>query len=678
MRAVRALIARLASAVQFGRRDLEIQDELASHLQLHIDDNIRAGMTPDEARRDAVITLGGLTQTQERCRERVRPPFFDVIKQDVIYAVRTFRRNPGFAATAILTLALGIGSTSAIFSAINAVLLRPLPFADPARLVMVYGVARSARGVDMHDSVSYPNFADWRDRAATLESAGAYANRALTVTTAPGESRVLRGKQVTPSLFGVLGVRPALGRAFRPDEDQPALSRVVILSHGFWRQQLGGDPHVLGRTLQINDTPFVIVGVMAPDFHIDVAESEQLYAPLPVDATRNHEFLRVIARLQRDTSARQAQADLDEVCRRLARTYPRTNEGVAANVEPLVDAIAGPGRLALLILFAVVTVVLLIACTNVASLLLARGATRQREMAVRAALGAGRGRLVRQLLVESLLLAVAGGIAGLFVAEWLARGLVAIVSDVAPVPRLDTTRTDMWVVAFTTLVSMTTGIVFGVAPCARLRVDGSERSAARRRPVVDGCPCAAPSAWPRRHGDSARSRVAGRRGRSDENPSHHARHTPWVQHREPARRGSLHAAHSIERPREPRAVLRRGARARSSAAGRPRRSVRRRPAAQRRQRFRELPHPGSARPCAQSLVQRRLQHRELTLFSDDGDPDPRGAGLRGLRHDGRAWRDRDQPNRRETLLAGSFRDRPADRSSHHSGEERASHGGRRR
>ena len=464
MRAVRALIARLASAVQFGRRDLEIQDELASHLQLHIDDNIRAGMTPDEARRDAVITLGGLTQTQERCRERVRPPFFDVIKQDVIYAVRTFRRNPGFAATAILTLALGIGSTSAIFSAINAVLLRPLPFADPARLVMLYGVARSARGVDMHDSVSYPNFADWRDRAATLESAGAYANRALTVTTAPGESRVLRGKQVTPSLFGVLGVRPALGRAFRPDEDQPALSRVVILSHGFWRQQLGGDPHVLGRTLQINDTPFVIVGVMAPDFHIDVAESEQLYAPLPVDATRNHEFLRVIARLQRDTSARQAQADLDEVCRHLARTYPRTNEGVAANVEPLVDAIAGPGRLALLILFAVVTVVLLIACTNVASLLLARGATRQREMAVRAALGAGRGRLVRQLLVESLLLAVAGGIAGLFVAEWLARGLVAIVSDVAPVPRLDTTRTDMWVVAFTTLVSMTTGIVFGVAP----------------------------------------------------------------------------------------------------------------------------------------------------------------------------------------------------------------------
>jgi len=464
MRRLRALWVRLADVVRPGRRDRDFDEELASHLQLHIDDNLAVGMPPDEARRVAIVRLGGIAQTHERYRDRARLPFVDAVAQDILYAFRTFRKNRGFALTAMLTLALGIGSTSAIFSAINAVLLRPLPFADSDRLVMVYGVARSARGVDMHDSVSYPNFADWRDLAATLEGAGAYANRPLTVTTAAGESRVIRGKQVTPSLFGVLGVRPALGRAFRPDEDQPALSRVVILSDGFWRQRLGGDPQVLGRTLQINDTPFTIVGVMAPDFHIDVAEMEQLYAPLPVDATRNHEFLRVIARLRSDASARQAQADLDEVCRRLAQLYPRTNEGVGANVEPLVDAIAGPGRLALLILFAVVTVVLLIACTNVASLLLARGATRQREMAVRAALGAGRGRLIRQLLVESLLLALAGGIAGLFVADWLARGLVAMVSDVAPVPRLDATRTDMWVVAFTTSVSLITGIVFGIAP----------------------------------------------------------------------------------------------------------------------------------------------------------------------------------------------------------------------
>jgi putative ABC transport system permease protein len=464
MRRLRALWVRINDAVKPGRRDRDFNEELASHLQLHIDDNIAAGMAPDEARRAAIVKLGGIVQTRERYRDRARLPFVDAAVQDVGYAVRTLRKNPAFALTAILTLALGIGSTTAIFSAVNAVLLQPLPFADQDRLVMIYGVARTYRGVDTQDEVSYPNFVDWRDQAHTLDGAAAYATRPLTVSTG-NESFLVRGKLVSPSLFGVLRVEPAIGRSFRPEEEQQGSSRVVILSNGFWKQQLGGDPNVLGRTLTIMDAPFTVVGVMPAGFHIEMAEREQMYTPLPIDTNRTHDFLHVIGRVRRGVSLAQARADLGAVAQRVSRVYPRGGgEGVGANVVPLIEALAGPGRLPLLILFAVVVVVLLVACTNVASLLLARSATRQRELAVRAALGAGRGRLARQLLVESLVIAVAGGAVGLMIADGLARLLVDLVGTVAPVPRLDATRTDAWVLAFTTLVSLATGIAFGVIP----------------------------------------------------------------------------------------------------------------------------------------------------------------------------------------------------------------------
>ena len=464
MRRLRALWVRINDAVKPGRRDRDFNEELASHLQLHIDDNIAAGMAPDEARRAAIVKLGGIVQTRERYRDRARLPFVDAAAQDILYAFRTFRKNRGFALTAILTLALGIGATTAMFSVVNAVLLRPLPFRDPDRLVMIFGVARTFRGIDQHDSVSYPNFVDWRERARTLDGAGAFATRRVTVSTG-AESLLVRGKLVSPSLFGVLGVEPALGRSFRADEEEPGRERVVILSDGFWKQQLGGDAQVVGRTITIMDAPYTIVGVMPAGFHIEIAEREQIYAPLPIDANRSHDFLQVIGRMKRGVELAQARADLGEVARSVARVYPRAGgEGVGTNLVPLVEALAGPGRLPLLTLFAVVVLVLLIACTNVASLLLARGASRQRELAVRAALGAGRGRLARQLLVESLLIAIAGGAAGLLVAETLARGLVALVGTVAPVPRLDATRTDVWVLAFTTIVSLATGVAFGAAP----------------------------------------------------------------------------------------------------------------------------------------------------------------------------------------------------------------------
>jgi predicted permease len=464
MRRLRALWVRINDAARPGRRDRDFNEELASHVQLHVDDNIAAGMAPDEARRAAIVKLGGIVQTQERYRDRARLPFVDAAAQDLGYAVRTLRKNPAFALTAILTLALGIGATTAIFSAVNAVLLQPLPFADPDRLVKIYGVARTYRGIDTQDEVSYPNFVDWRAQAQTLDNAGAYATRPITVSTG-AESFLVRGKLVSPSLFSVLRVEPAIGRSFRPEEEEPGRSRVVILSDGFWKQQLGGDPGVLGRTLTIMEAPHTVVGVMPAGFHIEMAEREQLYTPLPIDPNRTHDFLHVIGRVKRGVSLAQTRADLGTVAQRVSGVHPRGGgEGVGANVVPLIEALAGPGRLPLLILFSVVVVVLLLACTNVASLLLARSASRQRELAVRAALGAGRGRLARQLLVESLVIAAVGGAVGLLIADGLARLLVDLVGTVAQVPRLDATRTDAWVLAFTTIVSLATGIAFGVVP----------------------------------------------------------------------------------------------------------------------------------------------------------------------------------------------------------------------
>jgi hypothetical protein len=291
MRTLRAWLARATVAAGFRRGgDDEFRAELEAHLDMHVADNLRAGMTPAEARRQATLKLGGVTQTIERQREQRGLPFVDTLRQDLLYTVRTLRANPGFALTAILTLALGIGATSAIFSAVNAVLLRPLPFSDPNRLVMIYGVGGND---DRHESVSYPTFVDWRDQSHSFESMAAFANATLTIAV-NGSTELVRGKRVTPSMFHVLGVQPAVGRAFTADDIDRS---VVILSDGFWKRHFAGNNDAVGKTLRIMDAPFTVIGVMPPGFHIEPPGREQLYAPLPPDATRNHEFVRLIARL---------------------------------------------------------------------------------------------------------------------------------------------------------------------------------------------------------------------------------------------------------------------------------------------------------------------------------------------------------------------------------------------
>jgi len=471
MRALRAWLLRLGASLSGRVQPGEVADELDSHLAFHIDDNVRAGMTPAEARRTALLKLGGFVQTVESIREQRGLPLLDTLRQDLVYAVRVLRRNPGFTATAVITFALGIGANSAIFSIVNAILLRPLPLAEPSQLVMIF--ATEARRSLQFDGVSYPAFIDWQEQNRSFASMAAFANRDLPLGTGD-EVVAARGKVVSANIFDVVGVQPAIGRAF--GDWRPGSSDVVILSDGFWKRYFGGSPSAIGQTVRIDERPHTIVGVMPPRFTLD-GDSEDFFQPLGVEnMNRGRGFLRTVGRLRRGVALEQARDDMSAIARRLERLYPGTHNGVGANLVPMAGAVARRVRMGLLTIMSVVGVVLLIACANVASLMLARGATRQQELALRAALGAGRLRLVRQLLTESAVIAAAGGALGLLVAHWTASALAAAVADQFRVPGIESVRTDGMVLLFTICVSAAAGLGFGVAPAfACLSKDPNDR-----------------------------------------------------------------------------------------------------------------------------------------------------------------------------------------------------------
>ena len=379
---------------------------------------------------------------------------------DIRYALRSLHRHRVFALTAILTLGLGIGANTAIFSAVNGVLLRPLPYPDPDRILTIWG-HHPAIG---RESASLPDFLDWR-KARSFSGMAAWANAAFTVT-GTGEPEVVSGALVTPNYFRVLGAPIPLGRDFRDDEARGA-ARVVVLSQGYWQRAYGGRPDVVGSQITLGGVPYTVVGAGARGLALP-AEVD-VWAPFQTDTTlgRRNDFLQVIGRLAPSATAETAQVELATIARRLEAEYPASNAGWGVELIGLHERIVGEIRPALLVFLGAVALVLLIACANVANLMLVRVAARERELTIRAALGASRRRLVRQLLTESVLLALAGGVLGLGLAVWGVSALRAL--EPGTLPRLDEVRLDARALAFALVLSVGTGLLFGVVPAVRAR-----------------------------------------------------------------------------------------------------------------------------------------------------------------------------------------------------------------
>jgi putative ABC transport system permease protein len=399
----------------------------------------------------------------------------ETVWQDVRYGARMLARSPAFTAVALLTLAIGIGANSAIFSFVNAILLRPLPYPESDRLVFLTEWSRQIPEM----SFSLANFEDLRDQSRVFEALFAFRGQDY-VLTGEGEAERLSGQQVTSGFFETLRLHPVLGRAFTPDEDRPGAERVALLGEGLWLRRFGADPGVLGRRLVLDGEPYTVVGVL-PDALHSTFRTTEIWTSLGRLGDRfggaehrgNHPGIYVLARLALGVDTARARTEVKTLAQRLATQYPATNAGQSMTVEPALQTLVGPLRPALLILLGAVALVLLIACANVANLLLARAASRQKEIAVRCALGASRGRVVRQLLTESVLLAFAGGTLGLGVAAGGMTALRAVLPERAP--RVGEVALDGAVLAFTFLVALGTGILFGLLPALQTaRVDSAQ------------------------------------------------------------------------------------------------------------------------------------------------------------------------------------------------------------
>ena len=398
--------------------------------------------------------------------------------QNLRYAFRVLGKQPLFTAIVILTFALGIGANTAVFSVLSAVLLRPLPFPQPQNLVELgeYDLRDKTGGGIEINSISYPDFVDWRAQNSVFERVAVYTNQSVKTLTDGEEATHVQGEAVSADLFPLLGVQPILGRTFLPNEDGPG-NRVVILSYALWQRQFGGDPKIIGRSLTLGGQKFQVVGVMPPRFSFPItAFAPELWTTMsmlressdgspPMTEQRGNDFLQCIARLKPNVSIKQAQANIDTIAAALRQQYPDSNANVGAKILPEVNAMIGSARSALLMLCAMAACVLVVACVNVANLLLARSLSRNREIGIRAALGAGRWHIIKQLLVESALLGLCGGVAGLLLAIW---GIEALKSFLpSSIPRIDEISPDLRVLAFAGLVSLAVGILAGLLPAWR-------------------------------------------------------------------------------------------------------------------------------------------------------------------------------------------------------------------
>ena len=439
-----------------SHRDRRLREEIESHLRMAICDRMERGESAAEAEANARREFGNQGLVEEVTREMWSWIWLEQLWRDVRYGLRGMRRNPGFTAVAVLALALGIGANSAIFTAVDAILLRPLGYRDPERLVVILNHGRRP--------VAPANFVDWKAQSRSFDNMGAaeYWTPDFTGSDRPEKLWALR---VSADVLPLLGVPPALGRFFTPAEDQPGHEFEAVLAYSLWQRQFGGDKDVLGRRIQLDNRNYTVVGVMPAGFRFAPfwATHAELWAPLalgPRASKRGGNSLRVFARLKADVTLEQARAEFSAITAGLERQYPGTNRD--QRIVPLKEKVVGDIRPALLTLLCAVGFVLLIACANVAHMLLARAAARTHEVAVRSALGAGRSRLVRQFVAESLTMAMLSGAVGLLLACWGVRAMVRF--GPAGIPRLETLTLDWRVAGVTLAVSLATGIVFGLAP----------------------------------------------------------------------------------------------------------------------------------------------------------------------------------------------------------------------
>lgn len=471
---LKRIAARIRALFRSSDLDRELDDELESHVSMLTEDHIRRGMTPDQARRSARLELGGLTQLREAHREARGVPFIDTLLQDLRYTFRTLRRDAGFTTFAILIAGLGIGASSTIFSVVNALLIRPLPFNSPGRLVWI---ANNGNEGDLSgQTVPVGPFLDLRDHTQSFSDIAAYYafyGVGDSKMTGDGEPERLSGVPVSQNLFPLLGVQLQLGRMFTAEEctgNHP----VVLLSAGFWKRRFASDPGIVGRKLTLNDRPFTVLGVMPSSFDFSSVFAPgsriDLFLPLPLtpEVDRRGNTLSMIGRLKPGVTVEQAQAEASVLSEPIRVRHNR--DELRFKLSPLEEHVRGRFRPALFVLACAVGVVMLIVCVNLSNLQLARNATRQKEMAIRVALGAERGRLIRQMLTESVVLSCCAALLGLTVAVAGTRILAHL--DALSLPLRESVHVDVGALAFTLLVAVSTGLIFGLVPALHVPAGG--------------------------------------------------------------------------------------------------------------------------------------------------------------------------------------------------------------